>query len=214
MVARYGDPLPILLVASGVIVALAVRKEVAVAGRFVLYFIIAMAIGTATKFAYYDWGIRFGIASFHGVSGHVLRSFATYPTLGFVVTSGSSRTRQLAGMALGAMVALVVMADIVFFGFHTPVEAVSGALLGLVVPTLIARHDRLAAFSSTLQFLFVAAVLLSCACAAYSPRAELNFENTIARRLQEWLPGNRASICATRPRGVACDHAGESEGGG
>ncbi|HEY2345898.1 MAG TPA: hypothetical protein VGH80_08440 [Xanthomonadaceae bacterium] len=205
IVSLYGDPVATVAAAAGCAMAFAARRRWAAMAGFMAMLLAVVAIEVATKVVYYGWGFRFGIASFRGVSGHVLRAFAVWPSLGFLVCAGSSRARQIAGTIAGFVLALTVLLAMVLTDTHTPAEAIAGMLVGLAVPVLLARNERLASLRGSMQLAIVATVALLC---AFAPRIDYDIETAIARTagsLHAWWD---ATSCAAHAAAHPCEHAG------
>jgi hypothetical protein len=204
-ISQYGDQVAASAAACGCVVALAIHREWRLAIKFVALVVGVLTIEVASKMAYYGWGLQFGIASFHGMSGHALRAFAIWPTFGFVLFGGSSHARQMAAAAVGGAISIAVLASMVAAGFHTPVEVIAGALAGSVVPMLFAKHDRLGPLRESYRWAIIVVVLL-----VYSrmPRGHFDYEMAIARTASGLSRRDARPLCS-KPHGVVtCDHGG------
>jgi hypothetical protein len=203
VVTLYGDQISTMTAAGGCVVALAARRQWALVVRFAFLLFVAIAIEVATKMAFFTWGIQFGIASFHGMSGHTLRSFASYPSLGLILFADASHAKRMIPTAVGSLFALAVLSSIVALQEHTPVEAVAGAMLGLAIPMYFAKYQSLPGLHPGLRFAIVALVLLM---GARSPRGDFDFERSIVRAVAG--PNHRSVPlnCGKRVSKAVCDH--------
>lgn len=194
------------LAALGVVLALLARREYAMAARYAAFLVLAMAIGVATKLAYYGWGIRFGMGAYHGMSGHVLRSFAVYPALAFAISTGWSDGLRIAGVLLGALTALAVTVMVVGLRVHTPAEAITGGAIGWLVSAWLIRHDWLSALPRWLLWPLALACVCACAAAAWKPYIGYDFETKVARVARQLRHVIGSPPCRVRNGLVECHH--------
>lgn len=195
-----------VLAAVGVLVALLARRAHAIAFRYAFWLALVMTIGVATKLAYYGWGIRFGMGAYHGMSGHVLRSFAVYPALAYAISTGWSDALRIAGVLLGAIVALAVTAVIVGLRVHTPAEAISGGIVGWLVSVWLIRHDWLAPLSHWILWPLALVCVLACGLAAWKPYLGYDFESRVALLARQMRHVIGSPPCRVRNGLVECHH--------
>lgn len=155
----FGSVVPTGIFASFALLALLERRAWRVAASWPLCLLVAIAIGTATKVAYYGWGFEFGLEKFRGSSGHALRAAAVYPFFAYALLSGSSRQRTVTGIVVGALIACLVVIGAVRTETHTFAEAFAGALTGGLATAAICSRGPLAPLRGTTQILIVI-----CAC--------------------------------------------------
>ena len=169
------------------VVAFLDRREWRMAAIWPLCLLLAITIGTLTKVLYYAWDIQFGLEKFRGFSGHVLRAAAVYPTFSYAIFSGSSRLRVFAGIALGALIACLVLFGAVHNGIHALAEALAGAVAGAIAAAAICRFGPLQPLRGSTQILIVV-----CACLLWfaMPIFDYDLEQRVVDfsvKLRHWL---------------------------
>ncbi len=90
----------------------------------------AIGLTTATKIAFFGWGLGWPALDFTGVSGHAMFAAAVYPLLAAALSAQASPARQQVAMALGAALALLVGISRLALGVHSVSEVVAGLLVG------------------------------------------------------------------------------------
>jgi hypothetical protein len=155
----FGGVVPTGIFAFFAAMAFLERRAWRVAASWPLVMAVAIAIGTATKVMYYAWDIEFGFGKFHGFSGHTLRAAAVYPVFAYSLFAGSSRPRMVAGLAVGSLIACMVVIGAVRNEVHTFAEALAGAITGAIAAVAICSRGPLQPLRGTTQMLIVA-----CAC--------------------------------------------------
>ncbi|MBS0195052.1 MAG: hypothetical protein JSR34_12520 [Proteobacteria bacterium] len=198
--------------AIGVMALLMLRREHRLALRYALLLWLAMALGVCSKLAYYGWGVRFGLGAFHGMSGHVLRAFAVYPALGYAIVAGRSTWARMLGVGLGATMAIAVLAAIVWFRIHSPLEAISGGAAGWMVSLWLVRHERIASVSFPWAAPLAVATIAGCALVAWHPLTDYDFEDRLALAARQARRWTGAPPCKVRHGLVECDDAGTDGG--
>ncbi len=93
----------------------------------------AALITAVSKIAFFGWQIGVAEWDFIGVSGHAMFACACYPMLVWVVLMNRSRRVQLAGVAFGALLGLLIAYSRLPVQAHSTSEIVIGALMGLIV---------------------------------------------------------------------------------
>lgn len=194
------------LAALGVVMALLARRNYGIAARYVALLVLAVAVGVATKLAYYGWGIRFGMGSYHGMSGHVLRSFAVYPALAFAISTGWSEALRVVAVLLGALVALAVTAVIVGLHVHSPAEAISGGAVGWLVSVWLIRKDWLSPLSRPLLWMLGLAMIVICGWVAAHPLTRYDFESKVAYVARQMRHVIGSPPCRVHNGLVECRH--------
>jgi len=129
-----------------------------------MLFGIGMALVVLTKMAFMGWGIGIEAWEFAGFSGHAMRATAVYPVAGYLVfRSSGPRARQL-GAAAGVLLSVLISVSRVPVLAHSVSEAVTGAILGLVVAALFiwyASREHQWAMSRMLALLCLPIVLIA-----------------------------------------------------
>lgn len=166
-----GGVVPTGIFAFFAVVAFLERRLWRAAFIWLLCLLLAVAIGTATKIAYYGWNIEFGLGKFRGFSGHALRAAAVYPVFAYALLAGSARRLVFSGMALGSLVACLVMFGAVYNGIHTFAEALTGAVTGAVAAIAMCNRGPLPSLRTSTQILIVA-----CACLLWAAMPLFNFD--------------------------------------
>lgn len=179
-----GGVVPACVIACLCVIALGARGAWQRVALFLSALLVAIGIGVASKVLHYAWDVSYGLAVFRGASGHALRAAALYPAFAWIVFTGSSRRRCTTWVVIGSLVALAVAIATIDKAIHTPVEAFTGALLGAIVPILIARAGPLPPLSGRLQALLVACAIALCVAL---PATHYDFERRVvelSQRLQ------------------------------
>lgn len=179
----FGGVVPTGIFAFFAGVAFVERRIWRVAASWPLYLLIAVAIGAATKVAYYGWGIQFGLGRFHGFSGHTLRAAAVYPAFAYALFAGSSRSRVLGGIVLGSLIACMVLFGAVHNEIHTFAEALAGAITGASAAVAICSRGQLSPLRGSTQILIVA-----CACLLWVAVPPFNYDlEQVVVDFSKWL---------------------------
>ena len=183
----FGGVVPTGIFAAFAVVAFLERREWRMAASWPLCLLLAIAIGTATKVMYYAWDIEFGFGRFHGFSGHTLRAAAVYPVFAYALFAGSSRPRTFAGLALGLLIACMVVIGAVHNEVHTFAEALAGAITGAIAAIAICSRGPLPPLRGSTQILIVA-----CACLLWfaTPLFDYDLEQRVVDfsvKLRHWL---------------------------
>ncbi|NNM65632.1 MAG: phosphatase PAP2 family protein [Burkholderiales bacterium] len=89
-----------------------------------------------SKLLFMGWGLHPEGFDFTGLSGHSALSMLVFPTLGQLLGAGRRASVRWALPLLGALLAAVIVVSRLKTNFHTPIEAVSGALWGGVMAVL------------------------------------------------------------------------------
>ncbi|MDQ2823327.1 MAG: phosphatase PAP2 family protein [Pseudomonadota bacterium] len=109
-----------------------------------LLFGAAMAVTAASQMAFIGWGVGVESLSFTGFSGHAMRAAAVIPVALFLLLEEKGARWQLVAVLAGALVAIGVAIARVKVGAHSPSEAWTGCLLGLITAGLFIARVRVA----------------------------------------------------------------------
>ena len=90
----------------------------------------AAILVSLTKIAFIGWGIGSEALDFTGISGHTTFATLMWPTIAFLLLQRAPRWLCALGVLGGLWLGLLVGVSRVTLGMHSPVEAVSGWLLG------------------------------------------------------------------------------------
>jgi membrane-associated phospholipid phosphatase len=146
LVTRLGEAQILLPAALVTIVWLARRAPARPLVRWwLLWFALAFTLTTASKIAFIGWGVSIPPINFTGVSGHAMCAAAIYPLLLRTATSLRPRAWQVAALAAGYALALLVAVSRVMVHAHSWSEACAGFALGAAASTaalLLARMPR------------------------------------------------------------------------
>lgn len=115
-----------------------------VALAWCLLFGAAMAVTAASQMAFIGWGVGVQSFAFTGFSGHAMRAAAVIPVAGFLLMGAKGFRWQLVAVLGGALVAIGVAIARVKVGAHSPSEAWTGCLLGLITAGLFIARVRVA----------------------------------------------------------------------
>lgn len=91
---------------------------------------LATLLTTATKVAFFGWGIGVPELNFTGVSGHAMFASAVYPLLFATLASHAPPTGRRLALAGGCALALMVGVSRVKVGAHSDSEVLAGLLVG------------------------------------------------------------------------------------
>ncbi|QDL56286.1 phosphatase PAP2 family protein [Rhodoferax aquaticus] len=132
---------------------------------------VATVVTTASKIAFFGWGIGIARLDFTGFSGHTMFSAAIYPVLFDVLTSKKSRWQQ--GLAIGVGVGLAVLIAVsrVAVQAHSISEVLAGLALGLMVSGFAMRNSHLAKLPKK-RSLAIAVVAWFAFAPFYAPAAQ------------------------------------------
>ena len=109
-----------------------------------LLFGAAMIVTAASQMAFIGWGVGVESLSFTGFSGHAMRAAAVLPVAGFLLVEEKRFRWQLLVVLAGVLVAIGVAIARVKVGAHSPSEASTGCLLGLITAGLFIARVRVA----------------------------------------------------------------------
>ena len=116
-----------------IVVWLLAGKSWRLAAIWVFLYGAGMALVVITKMAFMGWGIGVQSVDFAGFSGHAMRAAAVYPVAGFLVTRSSPPWAQILGSTVGVLLGVLISLSRIYTYAHSPSEAWTGCLLGLVV---------------------------------------------------------------------------------
>lgn len=109
-----------------------------------LLFCAAMAVTAASQMAFIGWGVGVESLSFTGFSGHAMRAAAVIPVAVFLLVEEKKLRWQLGAVLAGVVVAIGVAIARVKVGAHSPSEAWTGCLVGLITAGLFIARVRVA----------------------------------------------------------------------
>lgn len=126
---HLGDLGLILPAAAGMMAWLAALRAWRMAFWWSLLFALAIGLVGATKIAFMGWGGGVPMLGFKALSGHATGVAAVFPTLFYLMLPQARNAAIVAGLALGAAMAvlLVVLRE------HTIAEAMAGWAMGALV---------------------------------------------------------------------------------
>lgn len=119
--------LPAALVAAWVMLRRPDARPLAL--RWLAVLATAALLTTASKIAFLGWGLGWAELNFTGISGHSMFAAAIYPLLIGTLAARSPRGKRL-GIAVGALLALLVGVSRVVVGAHSSSEVLAGWLVG------------------------------------------------------------------------------------
>jgi len=103
---------------------------------------VALALAAGSQVAFIGWGVGVQTLGFTGFSGHAIRAAAVFPVALFLLTGRAGERTQRCMTVAGALLASGIAVARVKVGAHTPSEALSGCLLGLIIATLFIERAR------------------------------------------------------------------------
>ncbi|WP_371865079.1 phosphatase PAP2 family protein [Duganella aquatilis] len=116
-----------------IVVWLMAGKSWRLAAIWVGLYGVGMALVVITKMAFMGWGIGVQSVDFAGFSGHAMRASAVFPVAGFLITRSSPPWAQILGSTAGVLLAVLISLSRIYTQSHSPSEAWTGCLLGLIV---------------------------------------------------------------------------------
>jgi membrane-associated phospholipid phosphatase len=167
----------------------------------------ALALAAGSQVAFIGWGVGVESLGFTGFSGHAIRAAAVFPVALFLLFGRAGGRMQRGMMFAGALLATGVAVARVKVGAHTPSEAVTGCVLGLVAATLFIGQVRTFRDNSTWPLLvgiLAAALILPAIGAVHSHQLliatalKLSGHDRVYLR-QDWRPASQAYVppCAS-----------------
>lgn len=100
---------------------------------WIALFGVGMALVVITKIAFMGWAIGVESVQFAGFSGHAMRATAVYPVAGYLLLRSSGTWARWLGAAAGVLLSVMISVSRVPVLAHSVSEAVTGAILGLLV---------------------------------------------------------------------------------
>lgn len=100
---------------------------------WVALFGVGMALVVITKIAFMGWAIGVESVQFAGFSGHAMRATAVYPVAGYLLLRSSGAWARWLGAGAGVLLSIMIAVSRVPVLAHSVSEAVTGAILGLLV---------------------------------------------------------------------------------
>jgi membrane-associated phospholipid phosphatase len=119
---------------------LALGKHTRLAMNWVLLFGAGMVVVVLTKLAFMGWGVGIASISFAGFSGHAMRASAVLPVLFYLLFKHLRPSNVGVGVALGALLAVLITVSRLELGAHPISEAMGGSLLGFGIAWLFIRQ--------------------------------------------------------------------------
>lgn len=121
---------------------LALGKHMRLARNWVLLFGAGMAVVVLTKLAFMGWGVGIASISFAGFSGHAMRASAVLPVLFYLLFKHLRPSMLGFGVALGALLAVLITISRLELGMHPLSEAAGGSLLGFAIAWIFIRQAQ------------------------------------------------------------------------
>lgn len=144
LVTRLGEAqilLPAMLAALLWLVLLA--RTPRTAGWWLAGTAVVALITTATKVAFFGYGVGYAPLDYTGISGHAMFSAAVLPVLAGIVAGGSRPRWRHAAIGAGYLLAAVIAYSRLRVGAHSPSEALAGMLLGSLASALALSAQHL-----------------------------------------------------------------------
>jgi len=172
------------------------------ASMWCLLFGAALALAAGSQVAFIGWGVGVESLGFTGFSGHAIRAAAVFPVALFLLFGRAGGRMQQAMMFAGVLLAAGVAVARVKVGAHTPSEAVTGCLLGLITATLFISRVRTFSNYSTSPLLvgiLAAAVVLPTIGTVHSHQLltatalKLSGHDRVYMR-KDWRPASKAYV--------------------
>jgi membrane-associated phospholipid phosphatase len=135
-----------VLLPAALLTALAVlRRPQArpLAARWLLLLGAGALFTTATKVAFFGWGVGWAELNFTGVSGHAMFAAAVYPVLFGALASSAPPKGRLLAIAGGCSLALLIGVSRIVVGAHSLSEVLAGCLVGGTVSALVLSAGHL-----------------------------------------------------------------------
>jgi membrane-associated phospholipid phosphatase len=100
-------------------------------------------ITTATKVAFFGYGVGYAPLDYTGISGHAMFAAAVLPVLAGITAGGSTPRWRLAAIGAGYVLAALIAYSRLRVGAHSPSEALVGMILGSLASALTLSVHRL-----------------------------------------------------------------------
>lgn len=100
-------------------------------------------ITTATKVAFFGYGIGYAPLDYTGISWHAMFAAAVLPVLAGIVAGGGAPRWRLAAIAAGYLLAAMIAYSRLRVGAHSPSEALAGMIVGSLASALALSVHRL-----------------------------------------------------------------------
>jgi membrane-associated phospholipid phosphatase len=104
---------------------------------------VVALITTATKVAFFGYGIGYAPLDFTGISGHAMFAAAVLPVLAGLLAGGTTLRWRMAAIGAGYGLAALIAYSRLRVGAHSQSEALAGMLLGSMASALALSAHRL-----------------------------------------------------------------------
>lgn len=132
-ITNFGDPYLTSLLAGVVMLWLLVTRSWRPLIAWTCCFSVGVLAVAASRIAHVALGIEISALNFTVISGHSMLASAVYPTtFGICAAQAKPRTTALAYL-FGFGVALAIGVSRVLMGYHSPIEVLTGWILGTLI---------------------------------------------------------------------------------
>jgi len=104
---------------------------------------VVALITTATKVAFFGYGVGYAPLDYTGISGHAMFAAAVLPVLAGLLAGGGTPRRRSAAIVAGYLLAALIAHSRFRVGAHSPSEALAGMALGSLASALALSTQRL-----------------------------------------------------------------------
>lgn len=104
---------------------------------------VVALITTATKVAFFGYGIGYAPLDFTGISGHAMFAAAVLPVLAGLLAGGTTTRWRMGAIGAGYLLAALIAYSRLRVGAHSQSEALAGLLLGSLASALALSAHRL-----------------------------------------------------------------------
>jgi membrane-associated phospholipid phosphatase len=104
---------------------------------------VVALITTATKVAFFGYGLGYAPLDFTGISGHAMFAAAVLPVLAGLLAGGTTPRWRMAAIGAGYLLGALIAYSRLKVGAHSQSEALAGMLLGSLASALALSAHRL-----------------------------------------------------------------------